>query len=187
MARPRIPGPCTLVLGLLRRPEVTGAEVLDALRDRFGPPEAVSPWEPFTHSRYYEPEMGEGLLRAFAALAGLRDSGELADWKLASNDLEARWAGEGGRRVNLDPGLLDLTHVVLASGKAAGHRVHLGRGIHAELEYLYEGSSFRPVPWTYPDYREPATIEFFNRVRERHRLASQPSEAGNQGRRTGDR
>lgn len=165
------PSPCTLVFGLLRSPSLPPEEVLALLAERFGPVALHSPWEPFRASAYYAAEMGDGLLRAFASFAGLRVPEGLPEWKLAANDLEGRLAREGRRRVNLDPGLLDLTHVVLATGKASGHRVYLGRGVHAELEYLFEGGTFRPVPWTYPDYREPRAVEFFNEVRRRHKAA----------------
>jgi hypothetical protein len=49
--------------------------------------------------------------------------------------------------------------------------VYLGRGVHAELEYVFEGDSFRPVPWTYPDYRDPGALQFFNGVRRQHKEA----------------
>jgi hypothetical protein len=157
------------VLGLLRSPTVPREELLAALAERFGPVGAATGEEPFVQSRYYEGEMGTGLLRSYVALEGLRDPGEFAGLKLASNALEAAWAGPAGRVVNADPGLLNLTQVVLASGKPAAHRVYLGQGIYAEVELVFERGSFRPLPWTYPDYREARAIGFFNEVREGHK------------------
>jgi hypothetical protein len=120
--------------------------------------------------------MGGRPLRSYACLEGRWDPAALAEVKLATNDLEARWTKGGERRVNLDPGTLSLVQLVLASGKPAAHRVYLGRGIYAEVEYTYERGSFRPLPWTYPDYAEPATLGFFNRQRERYRLARKEAE-----------
>ncbi len=48
---------------------------------------------------------------------------------------------------------MSLAHFVLASTKPSAHRVPLASGIYAEVELLYEHGGFRPVEWTYPDYR----------------------------------
>lgn len=169
MSRPGAPAPCVLVLGLLRSPSVSQEKLLPALAERFGPVGSSSGEEPFAQSRYYDGEMGSGLLRSFRAFEGMRDPGELVRLKLTANALEAAWAGPQGRAVNADPGLLNLTQVVLASGKPAAHRVYLGQGIYAEVELVFERGSFRRLPWTYPDYREPRALAFFNEVREGHR------------------
>ena len=90
--------------------------------------------------------------------------------------LEADLAdGEGDNRrrsVNLDPGLLALDKIVLATTKEYSHRIYLGEGIYAELALICRGAGFRPLHWTYPDYRRREALEFFNRLRVhwRHRL-----------------
>lgn len=71
------------------------------------------------------------------------------------------------RRVNIDPGYVDVDKLVLASTKAAAHRVHLGRGIHAECALRFEDGHFQPWSYTYPDYCTPAALAFFTRVRRR--------------------
>ncbi|MBI5441919.1 MAG: DUF4416 family protein [Deltaproteobacteria bacterium] len=171
MSVPRPPEPCLLVLGILRAPSVPLAEILAAVEERFGPVGPRSPERTFTHSAYYDGEMGGRPERSYACLAASCDPGELAGVKLATNELEGRWAEGGRRKVNLDPGTLNLVQLVLASGKPAAHRVYLGRGIYAEIEYTYERGSFRPLPWTYPDYGEPSTLAYFNELRESYRLA----------------
>ncbi|MFU8858173.1 MAG: DUF4416 family protein [Deferrisomatales bacterium] len=169
MSLPGAPEPCVLVVGVLRGPAVGEPAVLEALTSAFGPIGRGRAEEPFVQSRYYQREMGTGLLRGYLELEGLRDPGELASIKLRCNALEAGLAGVGGRAVNLDPGLLNRTQVVLASGKPAAHRVYLGQGIYAEVELVFEAGVFRPLPWTYPDYREPRAVAFFNDVREGHK------------------
>jgi len=165
------PPACRMILGLLRSRTAAREGVLSVLSERFGEVDEATAEFPFTHSAYYDREMGPGLFRSFLAFRGLRDPGELSALKLETNALEGAWAGEGSRKVNLDPGLLNLTQVVLASGKAAAHRVYVGRGIYAEVELVFERGSFRPYAWTYPDYREPGAVDFFNCLREGHRVA----------------
>jgi hypothetical protein len=169
VSRPSNPAPCTLILGLLRSPGVDRPAVESALAGVFGPLTGATEEETFTHSGYYQQEMGSGLQRSFCAFEGLRDPGELTDLKVAANALEEGWAAAGRRAVNLDPGLVNLTQVVLATGKPAAHRIYVRQGIFAEVELVFERGSFRPLPWTYPDYRESRAIAFFNRVRGEHR------------------
>ncbi|MBI5015098.1 MAG: DUF4416 family protein [Deltaproteobacteria bacterium] len=168
--------------------EIALAEVLDDVGATLAPPAAVSEELPFTQSAYYDREMGPGLRRAFGAVEGLWYPQRLPQLKLSANVLEHRWRGPSGRRVNLDPGLLSLTQVVLASGKPAGHRLHLDQGIHGEIEYVYAGGGFRALPWTYPDFRAPSTLEFFNGLRAAHRakLRRAGRDTPRAGRRTPD-
>jgi hypothetical protein len=69
------------------------------------------------------------------------------------------------RSVNIDPGYLDRTKLVLATTKDSSHRIYLGQGIYGDIELMYRSGSFVSLEWTYPDYREAFAIEFFNKVR----------------------
>lgn len=177
MTRPTLPQPATVFAGLLAAPSVGFAEVLAVVSEAFGPVTVVSEDIRFDQAWYYEREMGPGITRRFVGFEGMRDPGNLAQIKLLSNELELRWSVAGRRGVNLDPGLLDLGHVVLASCKPAGHRVYLGDGVYAEVEYLFQHGCYRPVPWTYPDYREQSAVAFFNELRRRHKEAQGPRPA----------
>jgi hypothetical protein len=70
----------------------------------------------------------------------------------------------GSRRVNLDPGLITLERLVLASGKNFTHRVYLGSGIWADLTLIYnKKTGWVVLPWTFPDY---ATEDMKRRLTE---------------------
>ena len=135
------------------------------LAGRFGPVDFESETFPFNFTSYYVKELGKGILRRFIAFKNLVDPGELAAIKLETNRLEEELSEEGRRTVNLDPGYLDLSKLVLATTKDATYRVYLGRGIYAQSTYYFQDGSYRPWEWTYADYRTPAAIDFFNRVR----------------------
>jgi len=143
-----------LVVGvLLSLPELK-APLLEGLRQAFGPYDWVSPELPFAYTHYYDAEMGLPIVRFFVSCRDPVDPARLAAAKLTSNALEERFRRPAALRpVNLDPGLLSLARYVLASTKPSAHRVPLSCGIYAELELLYEHGRFRPVEWTYPDYR----------------------------------
>ena len=66
--------------------------------------------------------------------------------------------------MNLDPGLITLERLVLASGKNFTHRVYLGQGIWADLTMIYnKKTGWVVLPWTFPDY---ATEDMKRRLTE---------------------
>jgi hypothetical protein len=153
------------------------------LEELFGPIDFESPPAPFTFTSYYEREMGSPLSRWFVSFARLVMPDTLAAIKLRTNSLEAELAGPGGRAFNLDPGLLTLARFVLATTKESAHRIPLAGGIYADLTLRYEKGSFRPLPWTYPDYRSEPYIALFERLRGllRDQLRSREPKGGASG------
>jgi hypothetical protein len=165
--------PAQLIVGVLAAPSVSLAEVEGELVARWGPVALASEEWDFTWTDYYEAEMGPALRRKFWALERPIDPADLSGIKRATNDLEQTLAGAGAggpaRSVNLDPGYVTLGQLVLATTKPHQHRIYLGQGIYAEVTLRFQRGAFAPWPWTYPDYRSPAYLDFFNRVREFHR------------------
>ncbi len=126
----------------------------------------------FDHSetRYYETEMGAELKKQFLVFDGLFDPQQLPQRKLESNQLEEELARSGTfaehRPVNIDPGYLTLTKLVLASAKDRAHRLYMADGIYAEECLYYLDGSWQARPWTYPDYRRADFQAFFVEARE---------------------
>jgi len=142
-------------------------DAIGLLEGIFGPCDRASIPFPFEYTRYYEPEMGAGLWKVLAGFAGPCDPGYLASAKRSAIAIEdgLRDPVAGGRRVNLDPGLLGPSKLTLASTKEAAHRIYLGEGIYGEVTLLYERGTYRPLPWTYPDYREERVSGFLVGIR----------------------
>ena len=139
------------------------------MSERFGSMARASEVMPFHFTGYYEPQMGADLLRKFLAFERPVDAAELAEIKLWMNALEERFAAEPGfavaRPINLDPGYVAPSKLVLATTKDHAHRIYLGHGIHAEVTLTFLKGAFEPMPWTYPDYRTEAYRRFFEQVR----------------------
>lgn len=172
MGTPHPPSAVRLVAGLLvASPDLFG-DVHAAMRECFGPISAASEPIPWTQSRYYEKELGPSPWRQFVAFESPVSPAGLARIKLRSNALEERWRGASGRRVNIDPGVLDLNKLVLASTKDAAHRIYLADGVYAEATLRFERGSFRPYGHTYRDYGAPEALTFFNAVRAAWRSAA---------------
>ncbi len=116
-------------------------------------------------SNYYREEMGEVIKRSFLFFKTTIDSSSISDIKLRTNNIEDAFSIHGRRRINLDPGYITLSKVVLASTKNYCHRIYLGKGIYAEVTLYYKENSFKPHIFTYRDYADPSTIQVFNSVR----------------------
>jgi uncharacterized protein DUF4416 len=170
MAEAIEPPPVKLVMGLLFAIEAPIAAVRRQLEADFGQIDLETTWLPFVWTRFYEREMGPALQRQFWSFETLIAAAALADIKRQTNAMERTFAGHGGqRRVNLDPGYIDQAKLVLATTKDRQHRLYLGQGIYAEVTLRYTGGRFAPWEWTYPDYRSPAYLAFFDAVRRRYR------------------
>lgn len=164
MGRPRQAAPAKLFTALLRRPEFDPAPLLAQLADRYGAVDLCSAAYRF-ESRYYEAEMGPGLVKSFVSFETLIPQELLAVVKRQTNNLEELGADLRGRACNLDPGIITHYSVILATTKGYAHRIYLGEGIYAETTLLFRGGAAEALPWTYPDYRSAAAQAFFREGR----------------------
>ncbi len=159
--------PSRLVMGLLLSRHALLGEVLAELERLWGPIACASTIRTFSESDYYDREMGAKPLRLWVAFTHLVDPSHLSAIKGQTNDLEQRFLhGGGGREVNLDPGLLSLTSLVLATAKGRAHRIALSDGIWADLTLIWSKGAFVPLEWTYADYRHEAVRALFSQWRE---------------------
>lgn len=172
MGEPTEPKPVKLFMGLLSsRPEILSS-VEEDLRAEFGPTDLESELIPFDFTDYYRQEMGEGIKRKFISFEKLVDPGKIPDIKINTNETEEEFSEdldvEIPRPINIDPGYVGLSKMVLATTKNYSHRIYVRDGIYAEVTLQYRDGCFQPLQWTYPDYRSHEYLEFFERVRTRY-------------------
>ena len=150
------------------------AQARRLIEERFGPlhPRGESPVYPFPETRAYRTTMGERLQRRFFVVAEPWRQDSLAAVKHASLEMEQAIARSGSfpvaRPINIDPGLINDCRVILASTKDHAHRLYRGEGIWEEITLVFQGGAYRPLPWTYPDFRNPEYAAHFAPIRERH-------------------
>ena len=134
-----------------------------------GPIDITSELIPFDGSDYYEGEMGKGLFRRFYSFTTLISPDLIADVKLATQDIEDEYSieqdGKVCRRVNLDPGYIAPSRLVLATTKDFSHRIYLQKGIYAEVTLGFGRQGCRYFDWTYPDFKKESYTKFFLDVR----------------------
>lgn len=137
-----------------------------SLSRRLGPVDLSSQIMNFNFTKYYEKEIGRDLKRQFLSFRRLIDPNSLFKIKLMTMRLEGRLARKDGtRRINLDPGYISESKLVLATTKDFRHRIFINKGIFAEVTLWYKSGEFQHWEWTYPDYRTRQYKEFFERVR----------------------
>ncbi|MBD3380854.1 MAG: DUF4416 family protein [candidate division Zixibacteria bacterium] len=165
--------PVKLICGLIYHEIDILREVTEVMIENFGSIDNESDVFDFDHTDYYQDEMGDKLTRKFVSFEKLIQPDRLAEMKTRANQIETQFArknnGSRGRCVNIDPGYIELSKLVLASTKNFSHRIYLDRGIYGEVTLIRKGDSFIELPWTYPDYLNPVTLEFLENVRNTYK------------------
>jgi len=161
----RIRAQVKLVVGLIFKDETALQKAVFLLQRKFGPLDYSSAILPFTSTDYYQDEFGTGLKKQFVSFKRLVQPGKLPSIKIYTNKLEKKLSCNHKRTVNIDPGYLDMAKFVLATTKDYVHRIYLDKGIFAEMTLYYRDKTFNPWEWTYPDFRTPAYIEIFCKIR----------------------
>ncbi len=161
--------PVKLICGMIAPRE----SLFDVARERlvslYGEIDLESAVFDFNLTDYYEEQMGKGLKRKFLSFRRLISPESLGDIKLRTNALEEEIRGSlrsHNRIINLDPGCLTASALIMATAKEFSHRVPLKQGIYAHLEFLFKREGIKTLDWTYPDFRGPSYGPFFSSVRK---------------------
>ena len=158
--------PVKLIVGLIFKEDSVLKDTLSLLKRKFGEIDFESKTIPFKFTGYYEKEFGNGLSRKFISFSKLIEPQNLSAIKIFTNKLEQKFAVNKARKINIDPGYLNLAKLVLASTKDFSHRIYLNKGVFAELTLLFKDKTFKFQDWTYPDYRTSGYIEIFKQIRQ---------------------
>ena len=158
--------PEKLVMGILYTDDGLYETVMNRLNDIFGPTDSSTEEYSFSDfSVYYDQEMDGSVRKRFISFQRCVSPDRLADIKILTNDLEAEYAAEGGRRVNLDPCLLSHGRFVMATTKGASFRVPLQKGIYADLSLVYSNGRWNSFFWTYGDVKSVPVEAYLTQVR----------------------
>ena len=143
-------------------------QIVNQLKKRFGEILGFGPvYKVSDFTDYYEEEFGLDLQKQMFVFREPRTLENFHDVKVWTNGLEISMRNKHNesRSVNIDPGYLEPSKLVLYSTKNFSHRVHVGKGIFAEVTIIYEHGKFKFLPWTYPDYSWERNIEFLLKMR----------------------
>jgi hypothetical protein len=165
------------IVAVLTGDEKLRDEVIRRLEADLGTTDFIGQWHQFGHTKYYETEMGDGLKRCFISFEKLISPHQIGRLKVITQKIEDQLRIGGKRRVNLDPGYVDLFKVVLSSGKGGGHMVMIGDASFVDV-LLWYNKGWQPLPWTYPDFREGIYFKDLETIRLRLKEQIHHSAAG---------
>jgi hypothetical protein len=157
--------PVKLIIGFIFKDGVILKKSIALLKKCFGSIDFESQVLEFTHTDYYEKEFGKNLKRKFISFKRLIQPQDLPKIKIRTNAIEKKLSLASRRTINIDPGYLDLSKLILATTKDYRQRIYLNKGIYAEITLFYQDKSFRTWDWTYPDYKSVEYIAIFNQIR----------------------
>ena len=165
------PNPVKLIIGILAADRQCLCAAAEAIEDRIDRIDLVSDVWPFSQTDYYKDQTGSNILRQFVSIERLIDPGRLSKIKYKTNNLEQKLAARAGlplpRPVNLDPGIIEPSKLVLASTQNYSHRIYIGKKIFAEVTLIFDKGKWTVLPYTYPDYRQDCYMDFLSKVRSR--------------------
>lgn len=146
-------------------------ELLEALRNIWGPFGHVGKLFPFDRTDYYTPEMGSGLFRGVVSFARTVEPQKIGAEKERSNALEEAFSKNPARRVNIDIGYMDLDKVVLPSYKRGPFKIYAGEGLWLDMILHYAKGHFEPTAWAFDDFRRDPYEHDLLLVREKYKKA----------------
>ncbi|HMB00101.1 MAG TPA: DUF4416 family protein [Spirochaetota bacterium] len=142
-------------------------KILPQLTAYYGQPAAPPVFYNFTHSSYYEKEMGTNLVKMICGFQKLcaRKNIYKAKWKAFK--LEKKHSHNSRRLLNLDPGFLSAENFILLTFKNFSHRIYMRKNVFAELTLQYSAAikNFTDLPWTYPDYKQEKVKKYLLKLR----------------------
>ncbi len=155
------------------------ADALSALEKRFGLVQFETLELPDNKDEFYREEMGENLQRRFFSFERTIGRDAMTNVKSVCHKIESQFADRVDdycfRTVNIDPGILTPSNIVMASHREYNHRVYLEDGVYAELALVWSKGRYVRLPWTNPDFCHGEAIEFFQRVRGSFDLVAEPA------------
>jgi hypothetical protein len=169
MARIQKPPPGRLVVSIIYSSMDALADGVKALEKRFGRVQYETLEIPCSEADEYSEEMGTDLLRRFYSFDSSVPRDSLPSLKAACYKIEPKFSdtvdGYHFRTINIDPGILTPSALVMASHKEFNHRIYLRDGVWGEMALMYAHSKFCRLPWTNPDFCCDEAVDFFERVR----------------------
>ena len=144
-----------LLIAIMYSDKSVYAKCKNDLIDSFGRIEKESDeynFDKFTS--YYAKEMGNGLVKRFVVFKKEIDKEGLKKAKLKTTEIEKKFSKENKRAINLDPGYLSSSELVLASfKKGTNYKEDVGDGVYLHKVLEFDKGKIITFWHTFPDYR----------------------------------
>ena len=169
MLQIQIPIPVKFFCALIYSKEEIYLKTKSILQKKFGKIDFESNLILFNSTNYYSNEMGNCLYRRFISFEKLKSPCTFANIKLYCIKKEKLFSSKNKRKINIDPGYINESKLVLTTTKDFSHRIYLEKGIFAEVTLSFIKGEFSNWPTTFPDYRTNEYKNIFHEIREKYR------------------
>ncbi|HHF52635.1 MAG TPA: DUF4416 family protein, partial [Candidatus Aminicenantes bacterium] len=134
MAEPKSFKKRKLIIGIMAGEPEVFSMAQEELGNLFGSIDMESNFFPFTYTDYYSKQMGgASLMRKFISFDTLVDPETLSEIKITTNRIEEKIRIDfqsPHRIVNIDPGVINDSSLIMATVKDFAHRIPLQKGIY---------------------------------------------------------
>jgi hypothetical protein len=137
------------------------------LEKEFGKIIAKSEEYEFDFTDYYEKEFGKNLKKIIAVFGKEIEKNDLIWIREKTGEIENNLAINGKRAVNIDPGYISETELVLATKKGRWFKEELGNGVFAHKVLEFKGDEVVTFKHTFADYKIEKNLEFFRKIIKR--------------------
>jgi hypothetical protein len=165
------PKPVKLFIGILAADQNCLGSAIKEIENNYGSIDLTSEVWAFTQTDYYKDQTGNNILRQFVSLNELIEPGQIAEIKHQTNKIEQDLAEKLKHQcplpVNLDPGIIEPSKLVLATTKNFSHRIYIGHKMYAEVTLIYDKGKWKAFDYTFPDYKQQLYWDFFSKIRKR--------------------
>lgn len=169
MARIIKPLPGRLIVSIIYSSMDALADCVSALEKKFGRVQFETLDINCEQAKNYTEEMGDTLARRFYSFERMVPRDSLAQIKSICHKIEPSFSdtirGYHFRTVNIDPGILSQTALVMSSHREKGHRIYIKDGVYGEVTLIHAHGGFCRLPWTKSDFCDDEAINFFERVK----------------------
>ena len=125
------------------------------LIDLFGEAEETETYNFDKFTSYYEEEMGKSFVKRFLIFKKEIIKKDIIKIKLKITEIEKKYSKDSKRTINLDPGYLSETELVLASfKKGTDYKEFLGEKVYAHKVLEFKDNKAITFWHTFPDYKE---------------------------------
>ncbi|MBU0614635.1 MAG: DUF4416 family protein [Nanoarchaeota archaeon] len=112
------------------------------------------PYDFTTFTSYYEPEMGAKILKRFLIFEKKISKNDMIEIKKKITEFEKKYSVDGKRTINLDPGYISSTELVLATCKGKGFKEKLGDKVWAHKVLEFKDGEAIAFYHTFADYKK---------------------------------
>lgn len=153
-----------LLFAVMYPNEESLSKSISFLEKEFGKIKSKSEPYDFTFTHYYESEFGSELKKIIIIFGKTIEKKELIQIREKTGEIESELSQNNNRTVNIDPGYISKTELVLATKKGKDFKELLGNGIYAHKVLEFKNGEIITFRHTFADYRTDKNFEFFKKI-----------------------